>query len=112
MYDLQIRKLQNVIWDQVIPNTPSIPTIRRYSPRSHYTSERDKPVNDMDLTVAADRGKMWVRRLYCSRQNTVLLMGLDEGYFRNFTRISSQDFALLVNIVGHTIGKKNIKFRN
>lgn len=53
---------------------------------------------------------LWIRRLYRDRSSNLLLQ-VDHIHFKNFTRMTSEDFETLITLVGPIIGKKDTKLR-
>lgn len=65
-----------------------------------------------------NRKRWWITKLFESRQaysgyNLLTDMRLQEnsGHFKNFNRMSSEDFMFLINAIGPKIGKTDTKFR-
>ncbi len=55
--------------------------------------------------------KMWLRNLFAERTRSNILSILDNEHFKNFTRMSVQDFEFLINLVGPKIKKKDTHLR-
>ena len=61
--------------------------------------------------------RWWITPLYSSRKSDSnllqsMLIEEDTGHFKNFVRMSSADFEVLLNLIGPKIEKKNTYLRN
>ena len=61
--------------------------------------------------------RWWITPLYSSRKSDSnllqsMLIEEDTGHFKNFVRMSSADFEVLLNLIGPKIEKKNTFLRN
>lgn len=61
--------------------------------------------------------RYWIKDLYKHRRNEggdrlLTILGLDEtnGHFKNFLRVSVDDFELFINLIGPKVEKQNTKF--
>lgn len=54
---------------------------------------------------------VWQRKLFCLRNDNLLLTEMDSLHLQNFTRMTSEDFEKLITLVGPKIMKQDTKFR-
>lgn len=52
------------------------------------------------------------RKIYSGTQLLADFTLQDTGHFKNFCRMSSEDFEVLINLIGHKIVKKDTNYRN
>jgi hypothetical protein len=57
------------------------------------------------------RKRMWLRKLFTERTRSNILSVLDEEHFKNFTRLSPEDFEILINSIGPKIQRKDTHLR-
>ncbi|VEN55083.1 unnamed protein product [Callosobruchus maculatus] len=55
--------------------------------------------------------KQWIRKLYRYRNESRLLNEMDYLHIKNFTRMTAEDFEILVNLVGPLVMKKDTNLR-
>nr|CAH7767560.1 unnamed protein product [Callosobruchus chinensis] len=55
--------------------------------------------------------KQWIRKLYRYRNESHLLNEMDYLHMQNFTRVTAEDFEILVNLVGPLVMKKDTNLR-
>ncbi len=55
--------------------------------------------------------RMWLRKLFRKRTKNSILNILDSEHFKNFTRMSMQDFQFLIDLIGPKIRRQDTCFR-